>query len=212
MVIIGLTGSVATGKTTVAGMFRELGARVLDADRIAHQLLQPGRSCYCKIVRHFGAGILSRTAIDRQRLAEIAFCDPKERKFLESMVHPQVLALIRKQIRTWRQNPRIAAVVLDVPLLFEANWQKVVDVTVTVISKRSIQLTRFNRKTGMSRTHALKRIRAQLSQREKAARSDYVINNNGTIKETAQQVLHIWKKILKSHRGASRLKHGRSPR
>jgi len=196
MRIIGLTGSLGTGKTLVAGMFRDLGARIIDADRITHQLLTPGQICYRKVVRCFGRDICSGNKIDRRKLAARVFNDPKQRRRLERLIHPEVRKVVRKKIRIYGNRPTVRAVVLDVPLLFEAGWQTMVDVTVMVMAKQAIQLQRMSRKTGMTRKEALGRIRAQISQQKKSACCDYVIHNNGSIKETEEQVLHIWKKIL----------------
>jgi len=196
MVILGITGGLATGKTTVAGLFRQFGAKVLDADDIAHDLLQPGRPAFKAVVRHFGGHILHAGRIDRQQLSQRVFRDAQERRVLEGLLHPRVLKYIRRELALIGMRADVPAAVLDVPLLFEAGWQAWVDVTVVVKTNRRVQLARLKRKRHMSAQDARYRIQAQMPLRRKIAMADFVIDNNGSLNETRKQVLHIWRTII----------------
>ncbi|HPB68436.1 MAG TPA: dephospho-CoA kinase, partial [Candidatus Omnitrophota bacterium] len=168
MLIIGVTGSYGTGKSTVSAMFGDLGAPVIDSDRIVHALLAARGRCSRAIVREFGPGILTAGGdIDRKKLSGRVFKDPRQRKILESIVHPEVIRDIRKQLAGLKKDKNIRAVVLDIPLLFEAGLQELVDMTVVVQATQKEQLLRTASRTVLTRSDRLKRIRAQMPLREK---------------------------------------------
>ena len=198
MIAIGVTGSYGTGKSTVAAMFAELGARVIDADRIVHALLAGRGRCYHAIVRAFGQRVLTGDGdIDRQKLSDLVFPDPKKRQILEALVHPEVVREIKKQLAGFKKNKRIQAVVLDVPLLFEAGLQSLVDVTVVVRATQKEQLLRTAAREVLTRSDRLKRIRAQMPLREKMRRADIIIDNRGSLKNTRSQVHQSWQEYVK---------------
>ena len=192
MLVIGLTSSIGCGKTTVAGFFRELGAKVIDADAIVHDLYRQDTALKKKLLAAFGSGILLHGAIDRKALAAIVFHDAKQLRTLNALVHPAVLARIRKEIESTRKK----AVVLDVPLLVEASALRLVDKLVVVQCSLAQQLERVMHRLGLSREEALSRISAQLALKEKIKLADYVIDNGGSPRHTQRQVEMLYDKLL----------------
>ncbi|MDF0675620.1 MAG: dephospho-CoA kinase [Nitrospira sp.] len=177
MILIGLTGGVATGKSTVAKMFKKCGAIVIDADELAREVVQPGKPAWRDIMRRFGKSVLnSDRTINRQVLGQIVFHDGTELRKLEQIIHPRVA---QEQARLTRQaaqsNPH-AVVIYDVPLLFEAGIDKRVDKTVVVTADRETQIMRLKKRNGFTRTEALRRIRSQMPLAMKRLRADYVLD------------------------------------
>jgi dephospho-CoA kinase len=176
MILIGLTGGVATGKSTVAKMFGRCGAVVIDADQLARDVVQPGKPAWRDIVHTFGTGILNpdRT-INRSALGLLIFSHPRKRRQLERIIHPRVA---REQQRLTRQVARIdpdAVVIYDVPLLFEAGIDKRVDKIVVVTADRETQIARLSKRNGLSRSEALRRIKSQMPLSKKVRLADIVI-------------------------------------
>ena len=191
-IILGLTGSFGSGKTTVARIFRSLGAKIIDADRIAHRLIKPRTKIYKKIINTFDRDILKKNrAIDRDKLAEVVFNNKYLLKKLNSIVHPEVIRAIKKKIET--SSGRV--IVLDAPLLIEAGLQNLVDKLIVVTITREKQIERISKKTGFSRQDILKRIEAQIPQNVKSRFANFIIDNNGAIYQTKRQVKEIWKKL-----------------
>jgi dephospho-CoA kinase len=192
MILVGLTGGVATGKTTVATMFRRCGAVVIDADELAREVVQPGKPAWREIVRTFGRQILNpdRT-INRHALGTIVFHDKKKLRRLEGIIHPRVA---REQARLTRQasrsNPK-AVVVYDVPLLFEAGIDKRVDKIAVVTADRDTQIARLKKRNGLTRTDALRRIKSQMPLSHKRRRADYVLDGTTDRKRLAGEVAKI---------------------
>jgi dephospho-CoA kinase len=177
MILVGLTGGVATGKSTVAKMFERCGAVVIDADQLAREVVRPGRPAWRDIVRRFGKSVLNgdRT-INRQALGAVVFQDRKKLRQLERIIHPRVAreqARLAKQ--TYRKNPH-AVVIYDVPLLFEAGIDKRVDKIIVVTADQKTQLARLRKRNGFSRSEALRRIRNQMPLSKKARMADIVID------------------------------------
>ncbi len=191
--IIGLTGSFGTGKTLVASEFRSLGARVLDADKIAHDVIRAGTGAYRKIVTVFGPGILGKgRAISRKKLAAVVFADKKKLGLLNGIIHPEVIAEIKEGIRKFSRR---GVVVIDAPLLVEAGLVGLVDILVVVRCSRKRQIERCMDKFNMEKNDVLKRIRGQVSLGKKVAMADFVINNDKSKNETLKQVRAIWREI-----------------
>ena len=196
MIVIGLTGSFATGKSTVAGMFKELGARVLDADTIAHDLIRPGRDCWRKIVHCFGPDILNRNqSINRDKLAKIVFRKRQDLRKLEEIIHPLVVREIAGRLGKIENSRKNEIVVIDAPLLIEVGLAKKVDTLIVVKLNRTEQIARALKQKGISRAQILKRIRSQLPLSKKIAIADYVIDNNRRKNDTRRQVKKIWEEI-----------------
>ncbi len=193
-IIIGLTGSFGSGKSTVARIFARHGAAVVDADRLAHRLIAPGTDIYRKVVKAFGAGILDRKGkIAREKLGRLVFRDKGKLELLNRMIHPEVKRIIRERIRA-AQN----VVVLDVPLLFEAGMDRLCNKTIVVFCDRTVQLRRLSLKRGLTTPEALLRLNSQMPLEKKVRLADFVIDNSGSIKKTKKQVSELRRKLWKS--------------
>lgn len=192
--VIGLTGGFGSGKSTVAGMFKSFGARIVDADRIAHSLLSPRGGMYRDIIGIFGEKILKADrTIDRRALAREVFSCPRLLKRLNAIIHPQVKKIIGEKIRGYGAG----VIIVDAPLLFETGLDKAMDAVIAVIIERSEQLRRLKEK-GLSEKESMLRIRRQMPLREKARRADFRIDNSGTRKETRAQARALWQRIRAS--------------
>lgn len=193
--IIGLTGGPGTGKSTVAAMFRRKGVRVIDADRIAHSLVAPGSAGYRAVVREFGSGILASDGrIDRRRLGQRIFSERRHRDKLNAILHPRII----RRIKAAANAAEEPIVVIDAPLLFETGLEKTVDTVIVVTASRRKQIERLKVRTGLSRKDILCRIAAQLPLKEKAGKADFVIDNNGTVRQTKEKMESIRRIIWKS--------------
>ena len=197
MIIIGVTGSIGTGKTTVAGIFRKMGAVVIDADEISYQLIYPGKPAWKKIVSAFGKTVLRRDHfIDRKVLGRKVFSDSRLLKKLSGIIHPLVYKEIRGKIARIKRSDPSAIVVVDVPLLLESGGRKQVDKVIVVAAPRKVQLDRACGKFGIRRADVLRRIKTQMPLKEKIKAADFVIDNGGSIVSTAKQSRAIWKKLV----------------
>ena len=184
MILVGLTGGVATGKSTVAEMFKQCGAVVIDADQLARDVVEPGKPAWREIVKTFGKTILNPDrSLNRQALGAIVFRHPAKRRAIEAIIHPRVA---REQVRLTReavrQDPQ-SVVIYDVPLLFEAGIDKRVDHTIVVTADRNTQIARLKKRNDLSRPEALRRIRSQMPLAKKVQRADHVLN--GTLPRPA---------------------------
>ncbi len=194
-VVIGLTGSIASGKSTIANQIREYGIEVIDADVIAREVVEPGEPAYKDIVNAFGTSILlPNETIDRQQLGERIFNHAQERQILNSIVHPA----IRKEMIA-RRDQFITrgdeAVVLDIPLLFESKLTHFVEKILVVSVEPYVQMTRLMARNHLTEEEAAQRIASQIQVQEKEALADAVIHNNGTKEESYKQlqaVLDEW--------------------
>ncbi|MDD4939387.1 MAG: dephospho-CoA kinase [Candidatus Omnitrophica bacterium] len=187
-IVIGLTGSFGSGKTTVARIFRSYGAQIIDADKIAHSVIRPGTEAYRKITGIFGQKVVKKGAgIDRKVLARIVFGNEALLTKLNSIVHPEVIKVVKKKIKASSKK----IIVLDAPLLIEAGLGKITDKLVVVKAARNKQIERVHKRMGLSRVEALKRINFQVPLRDKVRLADFVIDNNGNIEKTKNQVKSI---------------------
>lgn len=188
---IGLTGGIASGKSTVAHMLKELGIPVIDADIIAREVVEIGEEAYVQIIETFGNDILQENGeIDRAKLGAIVFHDEEKRKQLNAIVHPAVRKKMMAQKEEY-MNSGEQTVVLDIPLLLESKLTHLVDKIMVVYVDESVQLERLMKRNGFSSEEAIARIRSQMPLAEKVAYADAVIDNNGTIEKTREQLLHI---------------------
>lgn len=196
MVIIGLTGGIASGKSTVSEMLIDKGAYLIDADRLAREAVEPDQPAWREIVCWLGESILLPDRnIDRGKLAGIVFNDPQKLEKLNRIIHPRVRSrflALSSEIKT--RDPG-AVVVYDVPLLIEAGLQKLVDLVVLVYVPRETQILRLRRRDKISRAEAEARLGAQMPIEEKKKLADVIIDNRGTIVETARQVDNFWRKL-----------------
>ena len=196
MILVGLTGGVATGKSTVAKMFKQCGAIVIDADELAYEVVKPGKPAWKEIVELFGKAVLNQDrSLNRQVLGRIVFGNPKKRRQLEHIIHPRVA---REQARLTKQVARIdpkAVVIYDVPLLFEAGIDTRVDITIVVTADRKTQIARLKKRNGLSYTEAIRRIRSQMPLAKKIQRADHVLNGTLTPPSLGQQVSLLLKHL-----------------
>ncbi len=186
--ILGLTGGIASGKSTVTAMLRARGITVIDADQIAREVVEPGMSAYEAIVAHFGQEILKPDGqIDRKQLAEIIFANQAERQVLNSIVHPEVRRVMRQQAEQAEEAGE-DIVFMDIPLLFESKLQHMVDKTVVVYVPVEKQRQRLMERDELDDRQAEQRLQAQFPIQQKKELADYVIDNEGTREETEAQV------------------------
>ena len=199
MVIIGLTGGIASGKSTVAKMLKERGAYLIDADQVAREVVEPGEPAWLDIHRWLGDEILlPDRSINREKLAELVFADEVMRQRLNSIVHPRVASRFIERSREIREKEPGAIIVYDIPLLIEAGMHKMVDLVVIVFADKDIRLVRMEKRDGFSREEAERRFTAQMPLEDKKKYADYIIDNNGTLDDTARQLDSIWRKIRAS--------------
>lgn len=196
MLIVGLTGGIASGKSLVAKVFQDLGAHIIDADKIVHELLEPGQQAWEEVVKYFGPEIVFPDGtINRRKLGEIVFNDAEKRAWLNQCLHPKVFAVYTARVKHLSARALHAIIVLDAALLIETGYHKKMDRTVVVYADQEQQMERLTSRDRFSREQALVRIRSQMPLSEKRKQADYVIENTGTREETEQQAREIFQKL-----------------
>jgi len=186
--ILGLTGGIATGKSTVTAMLRERGIPVIDADQIAREVVEPGKPAYEAIVRHFGRDILLENGqLDRKKLGEVVFSDEAERQKLNAIVHPEVRRVMRQEAEVAEANGA-QIVFMDIPLLYESKLQYLVEKIVVVYAPSDMQLARMMERDELDEEQAKKRLRAQFPIDQKKLEADFLIDNSQSREETQRQV------------------------
>ncbi|MBE3562905.1 MAG: dephospho-CoA kinase [Hydrogenibacillus schlegelii] len=209
--IVGLTGGIASGKSTAARLFAERGAAVVDADRLAREAVEPGTTALTAIVRRFGAGVLRPDGrLDRAALGRIVFRDAAARRDLEAIVHPEVRRRMQASIERFRAAGA-PVIVLEVPLLFETGLDRAVDLTVVVYVDEAEQLRRLMARDGLDREEAEARLRAQLPMEEKRARADVVLVNRGGVEALARQIDALWTYAVRPNRTGQRKGNADAP-
>ncbi len=196
MLLIGLTGGLATGKSTVARLFQDCGAIIIDADALARQVVQPGKPAWRDIVRSFGKQILQpdRT-LNRPALAHIVFRDRRKLCTLNSIIHPRVAREQARRMRALaRQDPK-AVMIYDVPLLFEAGVDKRVDRIIVVVADRKTQIRRLQQRNRLTKAEALRRIRNQMSLAQKVKRADYVLDGTLPLSQLKRVVKDLYAQL-----------------
>ncbi|MBX3333557.1 MAG: dephospho-CoA kinase [Nitrospira sp.] len=194
MTVIGLTGGVATGKSTVAKLFKLCGAIVIDADALARDMVQPEKPAWREIVARFGKSVLNpdRT-INRHALGAIVFRHPTKRRTLERIIHPRVAREQKRLTREGRRKNPNAVVIYDVPLLFEAGIDKRVDKTIVVTTDQETQIARLKKRNGLTRADALRRIKSQMPLAKKRRLADYVLEGTTELRSLAKSVRQLYK-------------------
>ncbi len=196
MFIVGLTGGIASGKSLVARVFKDLGAHVIDADRIVHDLLEPEQQACRDVLDHFGKDIqLPNGGIDRRKLGEIVFNDPEKRAWLNSCLHPQVFNVYTAQVKHLQSRQPDTIVILDAALLIETGYHRKMDKLVVVYADLEQQIKRLSLRDKFTRGQALARISSQMPLAEKRAQADYVIDNTGSREDTEVQAREVFQKL-----------------
>lgn len=196
MLRLGLTGGIATGKSTVAAMFVALGAHLVDTDQLARQAVAPGSPGLKTLVQAFGPGILDQEGgLDRRGLRALAFGDPQVLQRLNAIVHPLVGQLVAQELaRLEALDPQGVALV-DVPLLFETGWQERFAPVILVYAPAAVQVERLMARDGVDRQAAQQALAAQLPIEEKRRLAQFVVDNSGGLDETRTQVGAVWTQV-----------------
>ncbi|KRT75669.1 MAG: CoaE, dephospho-CoA kinase, dephospho-CoA kinase [Armatimonadetes bacterium CSP1-3] len=197
--VIGLTGGLASGKSTVAALFRELGAVVISADAIARDVVEPGTEAYQEILEAFGSEALTADGrIDRPRLAARIFADPAARARLNEITHPHIRARIAEAVRRLQAELRAdALIILEIPLLLDTapRGAYALEAVIVVTADEATQIERLRRRDGVTEEEARRRLLAQRPLAEKVAEADWVIDNSGSPEETRRQVESLWRRL-----------------
>jgi dephospho-CoA kinase len=197
MLTIGVTGGIGSGKSTVTKFLEELGAPIIDADKVGHVIYAPDGPAYSEVIAAFGRGILAPDGtIDRRKLGPIVFADADALKRLNSIVHPKMFTRMHEMIGHLRANGERNPIVVEAAILIEANWQALFDEIWLVIASKAQVVERIERDRGLKPEQTEARIRAQLSDEERQKHSTLVITNNGTIGELREKVAQLWQAAL----------------
>lgn len=194
MLVIGLTGSLGTGKSTVAAMFARRGAKIIDADAITRDLLAPGKKCVKKVAKVFPCAILPPDKINRSELARIVFNHPRELQKLTDILYPEALKVVKSLISRYKHE---SFVVLDAPLLFESGWDKITDTTIVVKAKRAQQIRRARERSNLTYSDVTRRLKNQMPLKAKCDMADIIIDNSHDLKQTLNQVDAIINRLEK---------------
>lgn len=193
MLVVGLTGNIGSGKSSVARFLKEMGARVIDTDQVARDVVAPGTPALNQIVKHFGTGVLNADGtLDRPKMAQIVFNDPEALKRLNSIVHPAIRAEILKDIADYKTKRDAPLLVIEAPLLIETGMNKIVDQVWLVIVDAKTQIQRVMKRDNATAEQVTRRLVAQMPQEDKLPYAHRVIDNSGTPGETLQQLQQIW--------------------
>jgi dephospho-CoA kinase len=201
MLTIGLTGGIGSGKTTVTKILAELGAPIIDADKVGHAIYAPGGPAYADMIAAFGNGILAddRT-IDRSKLGPIVFTDPAALKRLNSIVHPKMYARMREMIDAMRAAGEARPIVVEAAILIEANWLPLFNEVWLIVASKERVIDRVERDRGLARVQVEARIKAQLSDDERRKHAALVIGNDGTIDDLRAKLAETWRAALERNR------------
>lgn len=195
MIVIGLTGGIASGKSTVSQMLSELGATVIDADKVGHEAFRPHSDAWRDVVATFGSGILGQDEeIDRGKLADIVFDDPKALEQLNRIMHPLMYRVVEQRIEALRRQ-RVEVVVLEAALLIEANWTDLIDQVWVTVAPESDVIDRLRSQKGFTEEQARARINSQMFIAERSKCADVVIENDSDLDTLRGRVEELWQKV-----------------
>ena len=196
MKVVGLTGNIASGKTEVAKIFKELGAKIIDADQIAREIVKPGEVAWKDICDEFGEEILnSDCRINRVKLGEIVFNDKEKRERLNNITHPRIIERIKGLIKKYKRD-NVKVVVIEAALIVEkGGLRNTIDELVVVTADEEGQIKRIIKRDDLKREDAISRLNSQMPVSEKVKHATYVIDNSRNLKETRKQVEEVWEKL-----------------
>ena len=195
--LVGLTGNIATGKSTVSRAFAHLGAKVIDADQLAREVVMPGQPAHAAIVQEFGPGVLQEDGyLDRKKLGAVVFADPERRRRLEAITHPAVRARFQRILAVYDEEAFEGVVIWDVPLLMETGGDAAMDRVVVVASDEPTQLARLMQRDGCPEADARARMTSQMPLAEKVRRAHHVIDNSGDRAATERQVREVYRALM----------------
>jgi dephospho-CoA kinase len=198
MLIVGLTGGVASGKTAVSQVLKEEGAYIIDADQIARELVQPHKPAWKELIRAFGEEILQADgSIHRKKLADKVFVDTKQRKILNQILHPRIKEEIDRRTKEIGQKDPEAIVVIDAPLLVELGGHRKMDKLIVVTSTQMQQMERLKERDGRSHEETLRIFSSQMPVEEKVELANFVIRNEGSFEETKKRAKEVFKELKK---------------
>jgi len=198
MKVIGLTGGIGSGKSTVSQFLAELGVVIIDADKVGHEAFKPDTELWREVVAAFGKEILTPDGdIDRKKLGGIVFGNYEALAWLNEIMHPRIYTLVKAEIEEYRRQG-VEVVVLEAPLLLEAGWTSLVDEVWVTVAPESTVLKRLKKKLGLSEPESLARIRSQLSSEERIKQADMVINTDCDLDELRARVKELWQKLALS--------------
>ena len=193
--VIGLTGGMGSGKSTVSQLLAEFGAVVIDADKVGHEAYQHGTKTWQELVAAFGEQIVAADgSIDRKKLGVIVFGSPEQLARLNRIVHPRMFEMMQERIQQYRQQS-VKVVVLDAAILFEANWTPLVEEVWVVVASEAAVVARARARTGLPEEQIRSRLRSQMPVEDKIKRADVVIRNEGTVEDLRKQVEGLWARI-----------------
>lgn len=198
MIKIGITGGIATGKSQVSKIFKEQNIPVIDADLVAREVVEPGSVALEKLKFKFGNKIIENGQLNRKMLSELVFADPAKLKSLNEIMQDEIYHAIKAKL-SFFESMKTAVVALDIPLLYEQNYDKLCDEVVVVNVSAKLQLERLIERNQLTEQEANQRIKSQLALAQKVQLADYVIDNNGTLKDTYQQTLEIINQIFEKY-------------
>jgi dephospho-CoA kinase len=198
MLIVGLTGGVASGKTVVSQVLKEEGAYIIDADQIARELVQPHKPAWNELIRAFGKEILQEDgSIHRKKLAEKVFADPEQRKLLNQILHPRIKEEMDRRTKEIGQRDPEAIVVIDAPLIVELGDHREMDKLIVVTTTQTQQIERLKDRDGAKPEEALRILSSQMPLEEKVNLADFVIRNEGSLEETKKRAKEVFKELRK---------------
>jgi dephospho-CoA kinase len=199
MLMVGLTGGVASGKSVVSQVLKEEGAYIIDADRIARELVQARTPTWKELIKVFGKEILQKDgSIDRKKLAAKVFSDPEQRGQLNRILHPRIKNEMGRRLKAIRQKDPEAIVVIDAPLLIETGDHREMDKVIVVLSTEEQQIERLRERQGMDPEEARRIIAAQIATDEKVKVADFVIRNEGSLGETVKRAKEVFQELKRA--------------
>lgn len=197
MLKVGLTGGIASGKSTVSRIFAGFGAKVLDADEVAREVLLPGQPAWTRLRQAFGQEFFRPDGtVKRKQLRKLVFADAEKRSQLNAIVHPEVMKEISRRSESWLSSDQAGVLLVDVPLLLEVGVANRFDKVVVVYVSESIQIQRLLQRDGISEEEAQQALDVQMALSQKVEQADYLIDNSGSLAETRIQVEKVWEELL----------------